>query len=173
MCWCNQSLAVTPSLLLLLLSKTSKCFNKYNNALRFAKVCVKWVPQYRAKHNNSVHGNMHIMMCKKNSCPGLSRGGKMWRHRQSAEWSHYTFHRINTGSVDKITVTVTVTTFSVSRLHFSGCDAYRTGNKHIYNTLTKLPEFSASSSSKTCRSPGIHLTKQIPQINMKFMEVIM
>lgn len=122
---------MTPSLLLL--SKTSKNINTYINASSFAKVCVKWVPQYLAKYKNSVHGNLHIMMWnKKNFCPGLSRGDKTWRQRQSTEWHHYTFHRINNAVVARTTVTM----FSVSRIQFSGCNAERTDNTCIQTDKT-------------------------------------
>jgi hypothetical protein len=56
----------------------------------------------------------------------------MWRQRQSTEWHHYTFHRINTAIAAKITVTL----FSVSKIQFSGCNAERTDNKHFYNDKT-------------------------------------
>jgi hypothetical protein len=115
-------------------------------------------PSTSGQTQNSVHWNLHIMMWKKNSCLGLSRGGKAWRQRQSTEWHHHSFHRINIPLV----VQMTATMFSVSRIHFGGCDAERTGNKHIYSTLTKLPKFPLSSSSMICsRSPGLHMTQHI------------
>jgi len=56
----------------------------------------------------------------------------MWRQRQSTEWHQCTFHRIYTAVTAKITVTM----FSVCRIQFSGCDAERTDNKHIYTDKT-------------------------------------
>jgi hypothetical protein len=86
-----------------------------------------------------------MMWKKKNFCPGQSRGDKMCRQRQSTERHRYTFHRINTAIAAKITVT----TFLVSRIKFSGCNAERADNKYNYTDKTN------------------------PQIHMKFMEVIM
>jgi len=107
---------------------------------------------------------MHIMMWeKKSSCPGLSRGDKIWRQRQSTEWHHYTFHRINNAIVAKIMVTM----FSVSRIHFSGCNAERTDNKYIYTDKTHrvFSKFQFKKSRFTS-------DKTNPQINTKFQEVI-
>lgn len=106
-------------------------------------------------------------MRKKNSCPGLSRGDKMWRQRQSTEWHHYTFHKINNAVVAKITVT----TFSVSRTQFIGRNAERTDNKHIYTD--KTPRVFSEFRIKDRQKSWFTSDKTNPQINMKFMEVIM
>jgi len=91
----------------------------------------------------------------------------MCRHRQSTELHHYTFHRIN----NAVTAKITVTMFSVSRIHFSGCDAERTDNKHIYTD--KTPRVFSEFQLTDTQWSWFTFDKTNPQINMKFMEVIM
>jgi hypothetical protein len=61
--------------------------------------------------------------------------------------------------------------FSVPRIQFSGFNAERTDNKHIYTDKTPRV-FSQFQLKNIQKSPFTH-DKTNPQINMKFMQVIM
>lgn len=75
-------------------------------------------------------------------------------------------HRINNAIVAKIMATM----FSVSRIHFSGYNAERTDNKHIYTD--KTPRVFSDFQFKDTKKSWFTSDKTNPQINMKFWEVI-
>lgn len=63
-----------------------------------------------------------------------------------------------------------VTTFLVSRIQFSGRNAERTDSKHIY--IDKTPRVFSEFQLKDTQKSWFTSEKTNPQINMKFMEVI-